>query len=141
MTVNDKIFLDTNVLVYQFDRTAPTKQKQAQQLIEKLIRSEQAVISSQVVQEFMNVALTKFDTSIPANELKLVIQDLLKPLCRHIPSFDFYERALDLYQLNSLSFYDAHIIQAAIDLNCTTLYSEDLQSGQKFSKLTITSPF
>jgi predicted nucleic acid-binding protein len=141
MPAKDKVFFDTNVLVYQFDHTAPAKQKQAQKLIEQCISKKQAVISSQVVQEFMNVGLRKFSSSLSIDELELVITQVLKPLCQHIPTFDFYERALALYKLNSLSLYDSLIIQAAIDLSCTTLYSEDLQDGQQFGMLTITNPF
>jgi predicted nucleic acid-binding protein len=141
MTTAGKTFFDTNILVYQFDHTAPTKQKQAQTLIEQSISKKQAVISSQVVQEFMNVGLGKFSSRLSVDELELVMAQILKPLCQHIPTFDFYERALTLYKSNSLSLYDALIIQAAIDLGCKTLYSEDLQDGQQFGTLTITNPF
>ena len=141
MAAKEKVFFDTNVLVYQFDRTAPTKQKRAQGLIEQCILKECAVISSQVVQEFMNVSLKKFHTTLSAEELELVMVGILKPLCAHTPTFDFYERTLKLYASNSTSFYDALIIQAAIDLSCTTLYSEDLQDGRQFGALTITNPF
>lgn len=141
MAKSAKVFFDTNVLVYQHNRNEPAKQKLAQRLIEDSIRNQQAVISTQVVQEFMNAALKKFDTQIPAAELELVMVKVLKPLCQHGPDFEFYKRTLDLYQVNSLNFYDALIIQAAIDLGCETLYSEDLQDGQKFGRLTVKNPF
>jgi predicted nucleic acid-binding protein len=129
------------VLVYLFDRTAPAKQKRAERLIERYILESRAVISSQVVQEFMNVSLKKFATKLSAAELESVMADLLKPLCAHTPSFDFYERTLTLYSSASLGFYDAMILQAALDLGCKTLYSEDLQAGQQFGALTIKNPF
>src|ERR1035437_3873124 len=135
MPVKARVFFDTNVLVYQFDRTAPAKQKRAEGLIERHILEGRAVISSQVVQEFMNVSLKKFHTKLSAEELELVMTDLLKPLCAHVPYFDFYKRVLKLYASKSLGFYDAMIIQAAIDLGCKTLYSEDLQAGQQFGTL------
>jgi predicted nucleic acid-binding protein len=141
MAVKGMVFFDTNVLVYQFDRTAPTKQKRAEGLIERYILEGRAVISSQVIQEFMNVSLKKFDTKLSVEELELVMADLLKPLCAHVPSFDFYERALKLYSSKSVGFYGAMIIQAAVDLGCKTLYSEDLQDGQQFGALTIKNPF
>jgi predicted nucleic acid-binding protein len=140
MATNNKIFLDTNVLVYQFDRSAPSKLQRAEQIIGQSILEETAVISSQVVQEFMNVALKKFNTPLPAEDLESVMA-VLRPLCAHVPSFDFYERTLKLYKSNSISFYDASIIQAAIDLGCSLLYSEDLQDGRQFGKLTIKNPF
>ncbi len=141
MLVKPKVFFDTNVLVYQFDRTAIVKQRRAEELIEHHVLEQNAVISSQVIQEFMNVSLKKFSTKLSAEELGLVMTELLKPLCAHVPSFDFYERTLRLYASTSLNFYDTLIVQAALDLGCKVLYSEDLQEGQKFGALTVQNPF
>jgi predicted nucleic acid-binding protein len=136
-----KTFLDTNIWVYQFDKSAPTKRTRAQRLIAQQLQTESAVISTQVIQEFINVALGKFITVLSAQELRLLLAQILHPICQHTPSPAFYDRTLDLYQLNSLNFYDALIIQAALDLNCTVLYSEDLQHEQEFGKLKIINPF
>lgn len=141
MVAKDKVFFDTNVLVYQFDQTAPAKQKRAQKLIEQHILEERGVISSQVVQEFMNVATKKFKVKISKDELELVMNDVLKPLCQHTPTFDFYERALSVYRYHKTSFYDALVVQAALDLGCKTLYSEDLQPNRNYGSLTIVNPF
>lgn len=136
-----KSFLDTNILVYQFDRSNPAKQLTAQELIKRLMSEDKALISSQVVQEFIHVALKKFEIQVPAHEIYLVIDNLLQPLCSHTPSVEFYRKAMSLFSSNSLDFYDALIVQAALDLGCATLYSEDLQDGQRFGKLQIINPF
>ncbi|HLA49170.1 MAG TPA: PIN domain-containing protein [Candidatus Saccharimonadales bacterium] len=134
-------FFDTNIVVYQFDRTSPVKEKKSQELFEQYIAEDKAFISSQVVQEFMNVALRKFDTQIPARELKLTIEELLSPICQHFPTIDYYYRALALFLRESISFYDALIIQAAIDLGCSILYSEDLQTGRVYGSVRVKNPF
>lgn len=54
-------FLDTNVLVYSFDENAPAKQDAARQLIAGALRQGCGVISWQVVQEFLNVVLHKWE--------------------------------------------------------------------------------
>ncbi|HUC88399.1 MAG TPA: PIN domain-containing protein [Candidatus Binatia bacterium] len=141
MPVKDSVFFDTNVLVYQFDKTAPRKQKRAVELIERYGFDGKAVISTQVAQEFMNVALRGFAVKLSPAELELVIDDLLKPLCAHSPNFDFYKQALKLCATNSINFYDALIVQAALDCGCVRLYSEDMQDGQQFGSLTIVNPF
>lgn len=138
---NSKVFFDTNVLVYQFDRSASKKQQRAQALVEQYGFDGSAAISMQVVQEFINVALKKFADKPSPSELGLIIDDLLKPLCAHLPSFEFYERSLRLHATNSLSFYDALIVQAALDLGCRQLFSEDLQTGRRFGDLEIINPF
>ena len=50
-------FLDTNVLVYAFDQTAPEKQARARELLNV---DRNWAISWQVVQEFSSVALHRF---------------------------------------------------------------------------------
>lgn len=141
MPAKDRVFFDTNVLVYQFDKSAPQKQKQAIELIERYGFDGKAMINTQVAQEFMNVALKGFAIKLSFAELELVIDDLLKPLCTHAPDFDFYKRALKLRASNSINFYDALIVQAALDCGCVKLYSEDMQDGQLFDRLTIVNPF
>lgn len=135
------VFLDTNILVYQFDRTNHGKRERAIELIKSHLTDGSAVISTQVVQEFMNVALGKFAKKISGSQLQLLMDELLKPLCAHFPTFDFYERSLRLFASDSLSLYDALIVQAALDLRCSTLYTEDLQDGRKIRSLEIRNPF
>jgi predicted nucleic acid-binding protein len=141
MTVKKRVFFDTNILVYQFDKTAPEKQKRAVELIEQYGFDGSAMISTQVAQEFMNVALKRFAIKLSPTELEQVIDDLLKPLCVHSPNFEFYKRALKLCSSNNMNFYDSLIVQAALDSGCVKLYSEDMQDGQRFSSLTIINPF
>ncbi len=133
-------FIDTNIFVYSQDGRDSTKQQQAAALLRKLRIDGTGVISSQVIQEFCNVAL-KSDIQLPKHLLKDILESVLFPLLGHTPSIVFYENALDLQQTHQLSYYDALIVQAAIDLGCTTLYSEDLQHGQKYGGLTIQNPF
>jgi predicted nucleic acid-binding protein len=58
--MSDKYFLDTNVLVYSIDLTSPLKRGRARNLVTDGTTSKLGVISYQVVQEFVNVALGKF---------------------------------------------------------------------------------
>ncbi len=141
MPVKDRVFFDTNVLVCQFDKTSPRKQKRAIELIEQYGFDGKATISTQVSQEFMNVALKKFAVKMSTAELELIIDNLLKPLSSHSPDIDFYKRALKLCTSNSINFYDALIVQAALDCGCVKLYSEDMQDGQQFDGLKIVNPF
>lgn len=124
-----------------YDQTATGKRTQSQALVRQHFKAETATISTQVIQEFLNVAVKKFRTSLSNDILEQLIDELFDPMCRHAPDSLFYKRVLQLHTAHSLSFYDAMIIQAAIDTDCTTLYSEDLQQGQKFGLLEIINPF
>lgn len=133
-------FLDTNVLVYTFDKTAPEKQAVAQQLLERALSGE-GCISFQVIQEFLNLALRKFDPPLTAAQAKRYLQTTLEPLCLIYADVDLYQRALDVRERWRFSFYDSLIVAAALEADCTILYSEDLQHNQKVEALTIINPF
>lgn len=132
-----RVFFDTNILVYILSAEDPNKAAQADSLITS--HFNEGAISLQVVQEYANVTLKK--SLLSPEQLQAVMEDLLQPLCQHAPSFKFYGQALELFDKHSLSFYDALIVQAALDLDCETLYSEDLQHGQRFGRLQICNPF
>ena len=132
-------FADTNILVYLYDPRDSAKQESARKLINKLAKQERIVISSQVLQEFCNVTIGKL--SMSTSEVKKAVEIVLGRLVAHTPDLAFYLRAIELFEAHALSYYDALIVQAALDLGCTTLYSEDLQHGQTFGPLTIINPF
>lgn len=133
--------LDTNMVVYAVDPTDKRKHDIAKLLLAQAAQASKGAISSQVAQEFCNVMLKKFTTTIRAVDLSPLLDEILLPLWQHVPSPDFYKRSIRLCQEKQLSLYDALIVQAALDLGCTELYSEDLQTGQKFGKLTVVDPF
>jgi len=58
-----------------------------------------------------------------------------------MPSTALYDRALDLHSRYRFSFYDSLIVAAALEANCTRLFSEDLQHGQRVEGLVIENPF
>ena len=55
-----KHFLDTNIFVYSFDQSQTGKRERALALIAEALQSGEGLISTQVIQEFLNVATRKF---------------------------------------------------------------------------------
>ncbi len=135
-----KFFLDTNILIYTFDKTAPEKQDISKQLIESALNNK-GVISYQVVQEFMNIALRKFTPPMTNTQAQRYLADVLMPICSYYPIDNFYKHGLDIQNRWRFSWYDSLIITAALESECDVLYSEDLQHGQKIETLTIYNPF
>lgn len=133
-------FLDTNILAYTFDKSAPQKQKIAQHLLEEALQ-KRGMISYQVIQEFMNLALRKFTPVMTHDQASRYLSEVLLPICAYYPTESFYQRGLDIQARWRFRWYDSLIITAALESDCTTLYSEDLQHGQKIEKLTIINPF
>jgi predicted nucleic acid-binding protein len=136
-----KFFLDTNIVVYTFDVKAPQKKRRARELVEEALRTHEGVVSTQVVQEFLNVATSKFTVPLTFSDAQQYLHDVLAPLCTVFPSIDLFRQALVLQQETRYSFYDSMIIGGALQAGCEILYSEDLQHGQQIRGLRILNPF
>jgi predicted nucleic acid-binding protein len=133
--MNDKkVFLDSNILVYLIDKDQVKKEKAL-----ALVHASN-LISTQVVAENINAGikklkLTKEETFIHArgllNNFNLVLL--------HPSTFELAMMICIKYQLR---YYDSLIVAAALENDCETLYSEDMQDGLVIeSKLTIVNPF
>ena len=113
----------------------------APQLQRHHLAQHQAVISSQVIQEFLNICLLKFPRHVSLFDAQQIAEEVLWPICRVMPSPGLYHRAMALHQRLGFSFYDSLIVAGALQAGCTTLYSEDLQHGQQIERLTLINPF
>ena len=137
----DKFFLDTNILVYSFDPDTPVKAAVAEKLITHGRTSGLGVISYQVTQEFVNVALRRFTAIMTADELERYSLRVLFPLLKIHSSPDLFLQALHLQSRIRLSWYDSLIVAAAQQSGCKILYSEDFQHGQRLGNLLVQNPF
>jgi predicted nucleic acid-binding protein len=132
--MKDKIFVDTNVLLYLLSNDLEKKS------IAKDILKSNNHISIQVLNEFSNVSLRKFQLSIDDT------RELIQKISEKTIVFDFNENtilyALDLKNIYQYQFYDCLIIATALENNCNILYSEDMQHNQVIEdKLKIINPF
>jgi predicted nucleic acid-binding protein len=136
-----KYFLDTNVIVHSFDARQPEKKERALALIGTALQTREGIISSQVIQEFLNVALRKFAVPLRAQDCRNYLKTVLGPLCEVYPDQALYEASLELQQETGYSFYDSLILASALRGGCEILYSEDLQAGQQVHRVRIVNPF
>ncbi len=137
----DRFFLDTNILVYTFDLTAPSKREKAAALVNGALVSGKGCISLQVAQEFLSLCQRNFPVPMTAAEAAQHLKAVLEPLCAVFPTIKLLEDALDLRNGLGYSFYDSLIVAAALEASCETLFSEDLQHGQQIGRLRIANPF
>jgi predicted nucleic acid-binding protein len=133
-----RAFFDTNVVVYSHDRLAGRKQARAIELIESHVLAGTMVISTQVLVESYN-ALQR--AALLSREAALEIVEALAD--EHVvpADTDSVLRGLRLSQHFQLSHWDGLVVQAALDAGCTTLYTEDMQAGQRFDDLEVVNPF
>ncbi|MBN1850131.1 MAG: PIN domain-containing protein [Deltaproteobacteria bacterium] len=139
--MRDKYFIDTNIFVYSFDTIATEKQKIARKLIHEALQEQTGFISFQVIQEFMNVSSQRFDPPLAIPDSLQYLDAVLTPLCEVFASIDLYKKSLEIFERWKFSFYDSLIIAAALQIDCSILYSEDLQHDQKIQSLAIKNPF
>jgi predicted nucleic acid-binding protein len=139
--MSDRFFLDTNIFVYSFDKNAPKKAIGAAKLIRRAIEERRGIVSYQVVQEFFNVALRRFDEPMSCADAEQYLSTTFRPLLAVHSSHGLYSRALQLATRCSLPWYDSLIVASAIEGRCGVLYSEDFQHGQRFNGLRIENPF
>lgn len=139
--MKDKFFIDTNIFIYSFDSKEHKKRQKSRELIEEALKSGRGVISTQVVQEFINAALKKLTPAMTQEECLLYYSQVLQPLCEFYPSHQHYKEAIGLKFKTGYSFYDSLILAAALASDCHFLLTEDLQDGQKIGNLSIKNPF
>ena len=136
-----KHFLDTNVFVYSFDQSQHRKRERALALIAEALQSGDGLISTQVIQEFLNVATQKFAAPMKKADSQAYLVKVLHPLCQIYPDLALYETSLDIQEETGYSFYDALILAGALRGGCELLYSEDLQAGQQVRSIQVINPF
>ena len=132
-----KAFLDTNVLIYQLDSRDPTKQKRCREIVRTVVSNHEAVISTQILQEFY-VACT----------MKLKIKPILVKGIMHgfenmevvTIGIDLINNAIDASIQYQISFWDSLVVVSAESAKCQYLLTEDLNEGQIIRNVRIRNP-
>ena len=126
-------FLDTNLLIYA--QGGEAKSEIARQAI-----LAGGVISVQVVNEFCAVLRRKF--GLDWDVIAEAVADLRTALDPVRPiDIGTHEAAIALARSHGFSFWDSLIIASALEAECDTLLTEDLQAGRRIASLTIVNPF
>jgi predicted nucleic acid-binding protein len=127
-------FFDTNILLYLL---SGDNEKTAS--VEAIV-SKGGIISVQVLNEFASVASRKLGMTYAEIREYLVT---IHAICNVRPlTVETHQLGLDIAERYNFSFYDSLIVGAALLADCTTLYSEDMQHGQKIeNRMVIANPF
>ena len=131
----NSFFIDSNVCVYAFDKTDDLKRQKAFELIRQYPHT-----SSQVIIETYNACYRKLKLSSDiCDENTLYLCDITQVV--EINSW-VIRKAISLKKKYVLSFLDACIVAAALEANCSILFSEDMHHGLVIEEsLTIINPF
>ena len=131
-------FIDTNILVYADDAFDPRKQQLALDLLVHLRTRQEAVLSTQVLQEYFVTATRQLGLEAHVARQRVTQFGRFELIQ---PTLAMLLAAMDLQQNHSLSFWDALIVQTASAARCHVLYSEDMQAGARIGDVLIVNPF
>jgi len=137
--MNDKAFVDTNILVYAHDRVSGNKNNRAKALIENLWSTGCGVISTQVLQEACINLRRKSANPLTVKETQSLIEDYMKwEIVVNTPTSVIEALANETrYQI---SFWDALILHAAESAGAAILHSEDFSNGQIYGSVRVVNP-
>ncbi|MFN8387032.1 MAG: PIN domain-containing protein [Anaerolineales bacterium] len=135
------VLLDTNVLVYAFDRGEQKKRELAMQLVLDLQQNAVGCLSVQSLSEFFH-AVTR------GTKPKLSVDEALQSVQEYLLAFPIYFLAPSVVleaargvRDYSLSFYDAQLWAIALINDVPVIFSEDFQDGQVLEGIRFVNPF
>lgn len=137
---NGKYFVDTNIILYAFDRSSDRKHEIAGRIMETLWNNRIGILSPQVLQELFVTATKKIPRPLSIDEAYRLVENLSRwELVQPAPRVIL--KAIEIHRQHCLSFWDALILSSAIHGKANVLMSEDLQHGFRLEMTEIVNPF
>ena len=125
--MKDKIFIDSNILIYAYSLNDIEKYEKSKFVIFKDKKKNPKIISTQSINEF-TATLTK--AKIDTETIKSYFYEIVKSF--HVVNVDLKMIEFSYYIIDKycLSWWDALLISTALYNDCDMFYSEDLQHNQ-----------
>jgi predicted nucleic acid-binding protein len=131
-------FLDTNILVYAISSAKGEVRKRTKAL--DLVQQSDFGLSAQVLQEFYVTVTRKIRTPV-APDLAVALMDEYRQFPMVPTDYPLIVSAVELSLRYGISYWDAAIVAAAEVLEASTLYTEDLNHGQRYGQVLAVNPF
>jgi predicted nucleic acid-binding protein len=138
MSVDDRFFVDTNVLLYSLDPIDRGKQRAAQGWLAALWEEGCGSLSWQVLHEFYVNAIRK--VGVPKSKARATVE-AFSLWHRMEPGLGLVGRAWHWMDVGQVTYWDGLIVAAAEQTGSAWLLSEDFQVGRKFGAVTVINPF
>ncbi len=139
--MSDRVLVDTNVLVYAYDRSEPEKQKRALEVLDCLAVSGAGVISTQVLSEFFVAVTRKIAVPLSVSDAYDRVQNYLQSwTVIDLTGMVVMEAARGVCD-HQFNFWDAQIWAAALLNQIPVVFSEDFNIGQVTEGIRFVNPF
>jgi predicted nucleic acid-binding protein len=136
--MNVDVFFDTNILVYAAIGVGKDEPKRSRAL--KLIDSEDFGTSAQVLQEFYVTVVRKASRPLSPVQAMEWIEQWIEFPCQAI-NHQLVQIAIERSQRYQTSYWNGAILAAAEALGARTVYSEDMNHGQRYGSVGVVNPF
>jgi predicted nucleic acid-binding protein len=136
----DKIFVDSNILIYAHDLDAGARRQRAAGCLADLWDTRAGRLSTQVLQEFYVNVTQKLKVPLRKSLARELIQNYT-PWVQSLITAGTVVRASEIGEIWRLSFWDSMILAAAEQSQAVQLLSEDLGHGQVIAGIRIVNPF
>jgi predicted nucleic acid-binding protein len=139
--MSDRVLVDSNVLVYAYDRAAAAKQRQAVEVIDHLLTTSSGVLSTQVLSEFFVTVTRRIAYPLSLAEAEMRLHNLFRvwPVIE-VTGLIVLEAARGVRE-HRFSFWDAQIWAAAKLNQIPIVFSEDFSDGRMTEGIQFIDPF
>jgi len=138
MTVEDRITLDTNILVYAVDLDAGEKNETARSLMGAAARKD-SYLTVQALGEFFHATTRK--KLLSYEEAERFIEEWRSVFSIIVAGEAALMAATKVVREHHISFWDAMLWATARQAACTHIFSEDMQHGRNLGGVEIVNPF
>ena len=126
--MGDEFFVDTNILVYAFDKTEKQKHKIAQELIKDVTLGKiKGVVSSQVLGELFEALTKKLECQIEKNTAQLIVNGLIDSV--HWKKINYTQntvsKAINASIAEKKPFWDSLIAETMVENSVFSILTED----------------
>jgi predicted nucleic acid-binding protein len=134
------VFVDTNVHLYTKDARDAAKQIRANEWLTWCWTQRAGRISTQVLNEYYNNAITKFKVVVTVEKAREQVRMLRLWQPPHLDTYTV-DGAWAMQDKYKLSYWDALIMSSAQQQGCSYLLSEDMQHLQTYDTVQVINPF
>lgn len=141
MTSGDRFLVDTNVLVYAYDRSEHIKQRRALDVLDRLVRLNSGVLSTQVLGEFFRTVTRKIPAPVSLEEGRQHLHEYVRSWNVVILTPEIILESARATAEHQLAYYDAQLWATAKAYRIPTILSEDFSHGTRLEGVHFLNPF
>ena len=139
--MKSKLLIDTNILVYAYDRAEPGKQKKALKTLDRLVKIQVGVLSTQILAEFFWIVTRRISAPLTVEDASQQVNFLAQSwLILDITPLIVTEATRGV-TMHHLSYRDAQVWATARLNQVPMILSEDFSEGHTIEGIQFANPF